>query len=60
MASRQKLVNQVIRKGYLTTKENQSLMYNNTKGKLIYCVSFVQSINLISNGFFQFKIIGLF
>lgn len=32
MASRQKLVNQVIRKGYLITKENQGLMYNNTKG----------------------------
>ena len=32
MASRQKLVNQVIRKGYLLTKENQGIMYNNTKG----------------------------
>jgi len=31
-SSRQKLVNQVIRKGYLITKENQGLMYNNTKG----------------------------
>lgn len=32
MASRQKITNQVIRKGYLITKENQGLMYNNTKG----------------------------